>query len=196
MFRTSCATGLIYASSGRLAPNPNEPGCSRDLGGTLSCIMRQVRSPNHGAPGAMEATVAARGCRSSDSVSPDRRGQGKSRDGCTSTCRGVVVVIDNSGFLRCQSRVGCRSVMALPRVNGVGRMDPITLIVSALAAGAALGAQDTVSTMVKDAYAGLKVLAKRQLSGGRAQSWCSPGTSRVDWTGEGSFGRAELSCPA
>lgn len=35
-------------------------------------------------------------------------------------------------------------------------MDPITLIVTALAAGAALGAQDTVSAMVKDAYAGLK----------------------------------------
>jgi hypothetical protein len=45
-------------------------------------------------------------------------------------------------------------------------MDPITLIVTALAAGAALGAQDTVSAMVKDAYAGLKVLVKRRLGGG------------------------------
>jgi len=44
-------------------------------------------------------------------------------------------------------------------------MDPITLIVTALAAGAALGAQDTVSAMVKDAYAGLKVLVKRRLGG-------------------------------
>jgi hypothetical protein len=44
-------------------------------------------------------------------------------------------------------------------------MDPITLIVSALAAGTALGAQDTVSAMVKDAYAGLKVLVKRRLGG-------------------------------
>ena len=45
-------------------------------------------------------------------------------------------------------------------------MDPITLIVTALAAGAALGAQDTVSTMVKDAYAGLKALVKKRLGGG------------------------------
>ena len=44
-------------------------------------------------------------------------------------------------------------------------MDPITLIVTALAAGAALGAQDTVSAMVKDAYAGLKLLVKRRLGG-------------------------------
>jgi hypothetical protein len=44
-------------------------------------------------------------------------------------------------------------------------MDPITLIVTALAAGAALGAQDTVSAMVKDAYAGLKALVKRRLGG-------------------------------
>ena len=57
-------------------------------------------------------------------------------------------------------------MMALLRVNGVGRMDPITLIVTALAAGAALGAQDTVSAMVKDAYAGLKVLVRKRLGGG------------------------------
>ena len=44
-------------------------------------------------------------------------------------------------------------------------MDPITLIVTALAAGAALGVQDTVSAMVKDAYAGLKLLVKRRLGG-------------------------------
>jgi hypothetical protein len=44
-------------------------------------------------------------------------------------------------------------------------MDPITLIVTALAAGAALGAQDTVSAMVKDAYAGLKVLVRKRLGG-------------------------------
>ena len=45
-------------------------------------------------------------------------------------------------------------------------MDPITLIVTALAAGAALGAQDTVSAMVKDAYAGLKALVRKRLGGG------------------------------
>ena len=47
-------------------------------------------------------------------------------------------------------------------------MDPITLIVTALAAGAALGTQDTVSAMVKDAYAGLKALVKKRLGGGPA----------------------------
>src|SRR5205809_269534 len=51
---------------------------------------------------------------------------------------------------------------------GVGTMDPITLIVTALAAGAALGAQDTMSTMVKDGYAGLKALARKRLGGGPA----------------------------
>ena len=44
-------------------------------------------------------------------------------------------------------------------------MDPITLIVSALAAGAALGLQDTASAMVKDAYASLKALVRRRLGG-------------------------------
>ena len=47
-------------------------------------------------------------------------------------------------------------------------MDPITLIVTALVAGAALGAQDTVSAMVKDAYAGLKALVTKRLGGGPA----------------------------
>ena len=56
--------------------------------------------------------------------------------------------------------------MALLRVNGVDGMDPITLIVTALAAGAALGTQDTVSAMVKDAYVGLKALVRKRLGGG------------------------------
>lgn len=45
-------------------------------------------------------------------------------------------------------------------------MDPITLIVTALAAGAALGAQDTASAMIKDSYAGLKALVRKRLGGG------------------------------
>jgi hypothetical protein len=45
-------------------------------------------------------------------------------------------------------------------------MDPITLIVTALAAGAVLGVQDTASAMVRDAYASLKALAKKRLGGG------------------------------
>ncbi len=44
-------------------------------------------------------------------------------------------------------------------------MDPITLIVTALAAGAAVGMKDTASAMVKDAYAGLKALVKKRLGG-------------------------------
>jgi hypothetical protein len=39
------------------------------------------------------------------------------------------------------------------------------LIVSALAAGAALGVTDTTSSAVKDAYAGLKALARKRLAG-------------------------------
>jgi hypothetical protein len=37
-------------------------------------------------------------------------------------------------------------------------MDPVTLIVSALVAGAATAAKDTTSNVVKDAYSGLKGL--------------------------------------
>ena len=44
-------------------------------------------------------------------------------------------------------------------------MDPITLIVTALAAGAALGVKDAASSAVKDAYAGLKALATKRLAG-------------------------------
>lgn len=42
-------------------------------------------------------------------------------------------------------------------------MDPITLIVTALAAGAALGVQDTASAMIKDAYVSLRDLVRRRL---------------------------------
>ena len=45
-------------------------------------------------------------------------------------------------------------------------MDPITLIVTALAAGAALGVKDTASAMIKDAYASLKALVTKRLGGG------------------------------
>lgn len=44
-------------------------------------------------------------------------------------------------------------------------MDPITLIVTALATGAALGITDTASSAVKDAYAGLKALVRKRLGG-------------------------------
>ena len=44
-------------------------------------------------------------------------------------------------------------------------VDPITLILTALAAGTALGLKDTASAAVRDAYAGLKALVKRRFSG-------------------------------
>lgn len=45
-------------------------------------------------------------------------------------------------------------------------MDPITLIVTALAAGAVSGAAaDAASSAVKDAFAGLKALVAKRLSG-------------------------------
>jgi hypothetical protein len=44
-------------------------------------------------------------------------------------------------------------------------MDPVTLIVSALVAGAASAAQDTASNVVKDAYSSLKTLLQTRFQG-------------------------------
>jgi len=44
-------------------------------------------------------------------------------------------------------------------------MDPITAILAALAAGAAAAAKETGSSVIKDAYEGLKGLLKRKLAG-------------------------------
>src|SRR5690349_15828975 len=44
-------------------------------------------------------------------------------------------------------------------------MDPVTLIVTALAAGAAAGVQGTAASAVRDAYAGLKALVKKRFAG-------------------------------
>lgn len=44
-------------------------------------------------------------------------------------------------------------------------MDPVTLIVSALSAGATSAATDTASNVVKDAYSGLKTLLQRRFQG-------------------------------
>jgi hypothetical protein len=44
-------------------------------------------------------------------------------------------------------------------------MDPVTVIVSALVAGAAAGAKDTASQAIKDAYSGLKTLIQKRFSG-------------------------------
>lgn len=44
-------------------------------------------------------------------------------------------------------------------------MEPTTLILAALAAGAAAAAQDTASQAIKDAYAGLKALVQKRFAG-------------------------------
>jgi hypothetical protein len=43
-------------------------------------------------------------------------------------------------------------------------VDPVTVIVTALGAGAALGVKDTASAAVKDAYSSLKGLAKKRFA--------------------------------
>jgi ABC-type transporter MlaC component len=47
-------------------------------------------------------------------------------------------------------------------------MDPVTLFVSALIAGAASAAQDTASNVVKDAYTSLKTLLQNRYQGKRS----------------------------
>jgi hypothetical protein len=44
-------------------------------------------------------------------------------------------------------------------------MDPVTLIVAALAAGAAVGLKDISANAIKDAYVGLKGLLRRKFAG-------------------------------
>jgi hypothetical protein len=44
-------------------------------------------------------------------------------------------------------------------------VDPVTLIVTALAAGAGTGLTDAASAAVRDAYQGLKVLVKKRVAG-------------------------------
>lgn len=44
-------------------------------------------------------------------------------------------------------------------------MEPISMIMAALAAGAAAAAKDTAGTAVKEGYEGLKALLKRRFSG-------------------------------
>ncbi|HUZ39247.1 MAG TPA: hypothetical protein VMV17_23235 [Streptosporangiaceae bacterium] len=44
-------------------------------------------------------------------------------------------------------------------------MDPVTLIVTALAAGSASGLAETASAAVKDAYASLKALVTKRFAG-------------------------------
>jgi hypothetical protein len=48
-------------------------------------------------------------------------------------------------------------------------VDPVTLLVTALAAGAAAGIGDTASTAVKDAYAKLKALVAARFAGNQSR---------------------------
>jgi hypothetical protein len=76
-------------------------------------------------------------------------------------------------------------------------MDPITLIVTALAAGAALGLKDTASSAVRDAYAGLNALVTTRLAGRPGaeivlsryeeapQTWHAPLVAELDEAGAG-----------
>jgi hypothetical protein len=81
-------------------------------------------------------------------------------------------------------------------------MDPVTLIVAALTAGAATGLQDTVSDAVKDAYRSLKALVSKRLAGRRdgelvlaryqeaPHTWAAPLTAEL--TEAGAAGDASL----
>ena len=46
-------------------------------------------------------------------------------------------------------------------------MDPVTLILTALATGAGLGLKDTATSAVQDAYGSLKALARKRFAGRR-----------------------------
>ena len=47
-------------------------------------------------------------------------------------------------------------------------MEPVTLIIAALAAGAGLGLKDAASSAITDAYSALKTLVSRKLTGRQA----------------------------
>jgi len=76
-------------------------------------------------------------------------------------------------------------------------VDPISLIVGALAAGAATGLTDTASTALKDAYAGLRELVRRRFAARQAaqtalvehekapEVWRAPLAAELEATGAG-----------
>jgi hypothetical protein len=83
-------------------------------------------------------------------------------------------------------------------------MDPITLIVTALAAGAALGVKDAASTAVKDGYNGLKALVKKRFAGRpdaelvlaryetAPDTWQAPLTAELEQAGANAMGFRRL----
>jgi hypothetical protein len=76
-------------------------------------------------------------------------------------------------------------------------MDPVTLIVTALAAGAASALQDGASAAVKDAYARLRAAVRKRLAGrpdgdlvlarheAAPQTWQAPLTAELSEAGAG-----------
>jgi hypothetical protein len=76
-------------------------------------------------------------------------------------------------------------------------MDPISLIVAALTAGAAAGVQGSAASAVRDAYAGLKAMVKRRFAGRpdgelilarheqAPQTWQEPLTAELSAAGAG-----------
>ncbi|MEJ7742305.1 MAG: hypothetical protein WKF73_07025 [Nocardioidaceae bacterium] len=76
-------------------------------------------------------------------------------------------------------------------------MDPISMIVGALAAGAATGLTDTASTALKDAYVGLRELVRRRFAARPAaetalvehekapEVWQAPLATSLEATGAG-----------
>ena len=81
-------------------------------------------------------------------------------------------------------------------------MDPVTLVVTALAAGAALGLKDTASAAIGDAYGSLKALVTKRLADQRdgelvlarheeaPQAWEGPLIAEL--TAAGAAGDADL----
>jgi hypothetical protein len=79
------------------------------------------------------------------------------------------------GSTPCAARLlavcGIMAIMALePKVPSryPPPMDPLSLIVAALAAGAAAAAKDTAGAAIRDSYQGLKELIQRKLAGNQA----------------------------
>jgi hypothetical protein len=65
-------------------------------------------------------------------------------------------------------------------------MDPVALIVTALASGAALGVSDAASTAVTDAYGELKALVRRRLAARSGAEQCLPSMNAIPRGGAGS----------
>jgi hypothetical protein len=57
-------------------------------------------------------------------------------------------------------------------------MEPTTLIISALVAGATAALKETASQAVKDAYAGLKALVQKHFAASQMLKWLWPSTKR------------------